>query len=168
LEPLDDIVLNYGGHKDALGFSMEHTSWEQYVNRLEIEMETIPLKERMDDNSRIIDAELPHRYITPDIFKVVDRFEPYGEGNNQLLFASKNLKMMESALLGKNQPKHVKFILDAGTYKWPAILWNNTSKADEINTGDPVDIIYTFNKNWYNGLQIPQIIIEDIVKCATF
>jgi single-stranded-DNA-specific exonuclease RecJ len=167
LEPLDDIILNYGGHKDALGFSMERSSWEQYVDRLEIEMETIHLKEKPADDSLIIDAELPHRYIAPDILNLVDRFEPYGEGNNELLFVSKKLKMAESTLLGKRQPKHVKFILDTGNYKWPAILWNNISKADEIHAGDLVDIIYTVSRNWYNGLQIPQIILQEISKSDT-
>jgi single-stranded-DNA-specific exonuclease len=164
LEPLNDLLLNYGGHEEALGFSMERSLWEQFTDRLEIEAETIQLKDITGHEHIDFDAKLPHHYITPGIFTVVDRFEPYGEGNRPLVFISRELLVSDSVLLGKREPKHIKFILDTGKYKWPAILWNNTSKASEINAGDKVDILYSFNINWYKGTERPQIILQDIHK----
>jgi single-stranded-DNA-specific exonuclease RecJ len=167
LEPLNDIILNYGGHEDALGFSMERSLWEQYLDRLEIEIETIKLTEIPDKEAVEIDVELPHEYIAPDIFTLIDNFEPYGEGNKPLLFASSSLKILDSCYMGKREPKHLKFMLDAGKYKWPAILWNGRGKGnDELTTGDKVDLLYTFNRNWYNGVERPEIIIKDMCKSA--
>ena len=167
LEPLNDIILNYGGHEDALGFSMERSLWEQYLDRLEIEIESIKPTEIPDKEIAEVDAELPHEYISPDIFTLVDRFEPYGEGNKPLLFASTGLKILDSCYLGKRKPKHLKFTLDTGIYKWPAILWNGIEKLnDELITGDKVDLLYTFNRNWYNGVERPEIIIMDICKSS--
>jgi single-stranded-DNA-specific exonuclease RecJ len=167
LEPLNDLILNYGGHEGALGFSMERSLWEQYVDRLKIEVETIPLTEIPDGETIDIDAKLPHEYITPDIFTLVDRFEPYGQGNRPLTFMSQNMKVLNSAYLGKREPKHLKFFLDTGKYKWLAIFWNGREKAkDDIDAGDRVDLLYTFTRNWYKGTERPEIIIRDIVKSA--
>ncbi|MDR0286943.1 MAG: hypothetical protein LBI03_04440, partial [Clostridiales bacterium] len=165
LEPLNDIILNYGGHEGALGFSMERSLWEQYLDRLEIEIETIKPIEVQDEEIVEIDAELPPEYIALDIFALIDRFEPYGEGNKPLLFASSGLKVLDSCYMGKRTPKHLRFTLDTGKCIWSAILWNGIGKGyDEISAGDRVDLLYTFNRNWYNGIERPQIIIMDISK----
>jgi len=165
LEPMSDMILNYGGHEGALGFSCERALWEQYLDRLEIEIESIQSSILPDEESVEIDAELPHNYISPDIFTLIDRFEPYGVGNKHLLFSSSGLRVLSSAYLGKREPKHLKFTLDAGKYKWTAILWNGREKMDsEISYGDEVDLLYTFNRNWYKGFERTQIIIMDMCK----
>ena len=167
IEPLNDLILNYGGHEGALGFSMKRSLWEQYLDRLEIEIESIQPGKIPDEEPFEIDSELPHEYITPEILNLVDRFESYGEGNKPLLFASYGSRVLSSAYMGKREPKHLKFTLDTGKYKWPAILWNGRENiADEIAVGDKVDLLYSFNRNWYNGVERPQIIIREICKCS--
>jgi single-stranded-DNA-specific exonuclease len=169
LEPLEDIILNYGGHEGALGFSMDRVLWEQYLDRLEIEIEGIQLKEIPNSETIEIDAELPHKYITPEVFALVDRFEPYGEGNKPLIFTSSCLRILDSAYLGRREPKHLKFILDTGKYKWSVIFWNGRNKVnEEFNNGDNVDLLYSFRRNWYSKVERPEIFIMDISKSAMF
>ena len=100
LEPIDDILLAYGGHTNALGFSLQMSLWEQFIDRLEIEIGNIQCSD-MPEEVLIVDAELPKAYITPDIFAIVDRFEPYGTGNDPLVFVSQGIKIISSALVGK-------------------------------------------------------------------
>ena len=167
LEPLDDLLLNYGGHEGVLGFSMARSLWGQYLDRLEIEMESILPTAMPHEKPIEVDAELPPDFIAPGILNLVGLFEPYGAGNKPLLFASFGLKVLGASYLGRREPKHLKFILDAGKYKWPAILWNGKDKAgDGIIAGDRVDLLYTFNHNWHGGIERPQIIIIDICKSA--
>ena len=167
LEPLSDIILNFGGHEEALGFSMERSLWDQYLDRLEIEIESIFQIDMSNKEIIEIDAELPLEYITPEIFTLIDRFEPYGVGNKPLLFASSGLKNLDYNYLGKKEPNHLKFILDAGKYKWSAIFWNGIKKInDEITVGDRVDLLYTFNRNWYKGIEHLQINILSIGKAS--
>jgi len=167
IEPLDDIILNYGGHEEALGFSMERSLWEQYLERLEIEIESIQFYEIKKDELVEIDAELPLEYLIPDIFTLIDRFEPYGEGNAPLLFASSGLTNRDYNYLGKREPKHLKFILDTEKCMWTAIFWGGREKVnDDIAIGDKVDLLYTFSRNYYKGVEHLQIIIRDICKSA--
>jgi single-stranded-DNA-specific exonuclease len=146
---------------------MDRRNWEPYLARLEIEIGFISLQEVSPTEADAIDAELPRRYMTPDIFEIVDRFEPYGTGNKPLVFATWKLKVLDSRFLGKTRPKHIKLTVDAGEHKWQAILWDSVgTSAVDINAGDAVDMFYAFNRNWYKGIEYPQIIIRDICKSA--
>jgi single-stranded-DNA-specific exonuclease len=112
-----------------------------------------------DNEPLIIDAELPRAYIAPDIFSVADCFEPYGAGNEPLIFSSKGLKVIAAALMGKNEPKHLKLTVDAGKYQWPAVMRNAQT---EVKAGDTVDIAYSFERDCYRKIGTPQIIVKDI------
>ena len=60
-----------------------------------------------DEETITVDAELPHSYLTPDIFKVIDHFEPYGTGNEPLTFMARALKVTDITFMGKTEAKHV-------------------------------------------------------------
>jgi single-stranded-DNA-specific exonuclease len=163
LEPLDDLLLNYGGHANALGFRVRRSLWDQFLDRLEIELAYIDCVSIPEHTAVTVDAELPQSYLTPDLLTLVDRFAPYGTGNEPLVFYSRNLPVISITLMGKREPKHAKFIPDTGRHKWPAIFWKVPEQVRQtINVGDTVDVRYTLNRDCYRGLEIPQIIIKDI------
>jgi single-stranded-DNA-specific exonuclease len=169
LDPLSDIILNYGGHKNAAGFSLNRPLWDQFMDRLEIEVSTIQYLDVPKTDALLIDAELPHSYIRPDIFTLIDQFEPYGQGNDPLVFVSQGLPVIGLTTLGKREPKHVKFTLDTGKYKWHAIFWKAAGEiGTKFETGDKVDMAYTFNRNWYRGVEYSQMIIKEVGKSAPF
>jgi single-stranded-DNA-specific exonuclease len=122
----------------------------------------------MPEEAISVDAELPHAYIAPDILAIVDLFEPYGTGNDPLAFASQGLKIISSSIVGKKESKHLKIILDAGKYKWPAILWNaDENLREEIKAGDTVGLVYSVSRNLYRGVETPQLVIKEIVRKAS-
>ena len=53
-----------------------------------------------------LDAELPFEQITPDLFQAIHRLEPFGMGNPEPVFASRNLVLMAPPRVMKD--KHVK------------------------------------------------------------
>jgi single-stranded-DNA-specific exonuclease len=161
LEQCADLLNDWGGHDFAAGFSMDTINWNTFLDRLKTACYTIELKETEETVN--VDAELPQNYLNPDIFKIVDRFEPYGEANDTLTFLTRNIKITDIKLMGKDELKHVKLSLDAGKYKWPAMYWQAADKAKrEFDIGDSVDIVFKFTWNWYNGTETPQIIITDL------
>jgi single-stranded-DNA-specific exonuclease len=167
LEPVSDILLNYGGHTNALGFSLLKSLWSQFIDRLEIEAGFI-FSNSIPDEAIAIDAELPHACLTPDIFAMVDLFEPYGTGNEPLVFASQGLKVLDYSFVGKKQPKHLKTLLDVGKYKWTAILWDaEETFKEEVKIGDTLNLVYNVSRNLYRGIEIPQLVIKDIIKRAS-
>jgi single-stranded-DNA-specific exonuclease len=163
LEQCADLFLDWGGHNYAAGFSMVRSNWEPFLERLKRISGTIEFTDA-DDGERItVDAELPQSYLTPDIFKLVDRFEPYGEENTPLTFMARGLRVADLSFMGKIEAKHVKLTLDAGKHKWPAVYWQAADKVKrDFDLSDTVDIVFTLNRNWFNGAETPQIIITDL------
>jgi single-stranded-DNA-specific exonuclease len=163
LEPNTDLFLDWGGHDYAAGFSIEKTRWAEFLERLIQASEGIELKESGDEETLAIDAELPLSYLTPEIFKVVDLFEPYGEGNDPLSFLARGLKITDISLMGKAEAKHVKLTLDTGKHKWPGVYWQAAEKVKrDFDTGDRVDLVFRITRNYFNGNEIPQLMVSDL------
>ncbi|MDR0388698.1 MAG: single-stranded-DNA-specific exonuclease RecJ [Spirochaetaceae bacterium] len=163
LEQCADLFIDWGGHDFAAGFSMPVKNWDTFLERLENAAQTIELGSLEDEETINIDAELPHGYITPDIFTLVDRFEPCGEANPPLVFMARGLKIVNIDFVGKNGAKHAKLTLDTGKHKWPAMYWQAADKVrEEFDLNDKVDLVFKFSRNWFNGIETPQIIITDL------
>jgi single-stranded-DNA-specific exonuclease len=102
-------------------------------------------------------------FLNPDIFNVVDRFEPYGEGNDALNFLARGARVESINLMGKSEAKHVKLVLDMGKHKWPAVYWQAADKVkQEFDVNDKVDLCFRINRNWYNGKETPQLVVVDL------
>jgi single-stranded-DNA-specific exonuclease len=167
LEQCADLFLDWGGHNYAAGFSMDRGSWEAFLERLETvsgAMEFTPEGEKAIQ----VDAELPPAYLTPEIIDIVERFEPYGEENRPLVFMTRNVRISDIGLMGKNGAPHVKLTLDIGSYKWPAVYWQAADKIPgEFDLHDSVDLVFGMARNWFSGDGKPQLIITDIRRSGT-
>ncbi|MDR0689013.1 MAG: single-stranded-DNA-specific exonuclease RecJ [Spirochaetaceae bacterium] len=167
LEQCADLFIDWGGHNFAAGFSIQRSNWEKFLERLKIAARTIELEAEGDEETLTIDAELPLSYLSPDIFTLIDRFEPYGEGNIPLNFLARGFKINDILLMGKPEAKHVKLTLDAGKYKWPGVYWQAAEKVKkEFDTGDRVDLVFKITRNWFNNVETPQLIILDLKQSA--
>jgi len=165
LKPLEGIITTCGGHEFASGFTIQRSLWEQFLDRLEIEVDSIPNAGLLTEDTIMIDAELPSQYFIPETFKTVKQLEPYGEGNEPLLFLSQGIKVAEAYLFGKRMNKHCKYILDTGKYKWSAIIWKVGEKDDMgVKVGDVVDLIFSFRPNWFKGIMQVEISVLDMDK----
>jgi single-stranded-DNA-specific exonuclease len=168
LEQCADLFIDWGGHGFAAGFSLERDKWDAFLERLQTAAKTIEFPPaKVDADTIYIDAELPLSYLNPDIFKVVDLFQPYGKENKELMFLSRGLKVIDLNFMGKLDARHVKLTLDAGRYKWAAVYWN---AAERVNTdftlNDYVDAVFKVERNWFKGNSIPQLCIYDLQKAG--
>lgn len=163
LKTFGDFFIAYGGHNAAAGFSFEKEQLNEFYRRAQIISESIELED--DDAAIKIDAEIPPAFLSPDLLKVIDLLEPYGNENEELVLYSSKLVIADAQVVGKKEPFHLKLTFDCGKYKFPAMLW---SGADRLNRDfyikDQVNVLYSINKNIFNGNITPQMIIKDIEK----
>jgi single-stranded-DNA-specific exonuclease len=162
LERCGDLFIDAGGHKSAAGFSMGKDKWDSFLDRLEAVAASVEFDEGEDEQSITVDAELPLEYLRPEIFKLVDLFEPYGKDNEPLTFLSKRLKVQEINFMG-NEGRHVKLLLDAGKNKWPAKYWNAAEKVKvDFDAGDEVNLLFNLEHNWYRGQDNLEMTVIDL------
>jgi single-stranded-DNA-specific exonuclease len=146
---------------------MPRSNWERFLERLQRFFENIELGEESGEETVMVDAEFTAprtpQFLTTDLFTVVDRFDPYGEGNGPLIFLARGLKITDISLMGKPDAKHVKLTVDTGKVKWPAVYWQAVDKVKrDFDKNDTVDLVFTLNRNWFNGSETPQLMVMDL------
>ena len=168
LDPCADLFIDHGGHAFAAGFSFSKDKTEEFMARITRLSAHLDFPDTKSDEELCIDAELPHEYLTPALLELTDRFEPYGEGNEQLVFMTKRMRIMTADIMGKTEKQHLKLTFDCGKHKWPAIFWQAAERLNrDFSVGDYVDAAFQINRNTFNGAEIPQMILQDIQRPAT-
>jgi single-stranded-DNA-specific exonuclease len=164
LKQLADLFIDWGGHTNAAGFSLKKQSWDQFLSRVKQLAPAIDLPAAQEE-AVTVDAELPPSYLNPDILKIIDRFEPYGSANEQLIFMTRRVKVQDILFMGKNGANHVKLTLDTGKNKWTALYWSAAERVKrDFDINDSVDLVFRINRNWYNGTETPQLLVIDLQK----
>jgi len=162
LERSADLFIDYGGHDFAAGFSITLENFEEFARRVPLlveDLESVPASGEVLE----IDAELPSKYMTPQLVDLVERFEPYGEGSPPLVFLSKRLLIAGLDLVGKREQSHVKLLLDSGPFKWPAVYWNAANRVGiEFNPGDRVDVVFRLGRNYFQNRESLQLTVLDL------
>ncbi|MGA2642023.1 MAG: single-stranded-DNA-specific exonuclease RecJ [Spirochaetia bacterium] len=155
--------LSFGGHDFAGGFSIERDRLGGFVNEFFARADEIPQSAMAEGETIGIDAEIPLTFLSPDLQKTVDLFEPYGEGNAPLVFLTRGMKVSHCELIGRKDLNHLKLLLEAGATKWPAVYWNAAARfPGEFTIGDKVDVVYRLGRNSYGGGENLQLTILDL------
>jgi len=161
LDSCGNLFLNHGGHNYAAGFSLEKEKLDELLQRFLEYTAVIELEDNKDSMLQT-DAEIPHSYLSPDLLKIIDTLEPYGEGNPQLLFFSRQLKIIGADIIGKGEKKHLKLVLAGGKHKWPALFWNAADRlGSDFALGDTIDVVYRLERNLFNGMETAQMIVQE-------
>jgi single-stranded-DNA-specific exonuclease len=156
--------LTCGGHDFAGGFSIAPGRMDSFLQTFFATTEEIALPAQ-GEQTIDIDAEIPLGFLSPDLQKTVDLFEPYGEGNPPLAFLTRGLRVAHCELIGRKDLSHLKLLLDAGATKWPAVYWNAAPRFPaDFTVGDTVDVVYRLGRNSYGGGENLQFTILDLKK----
>ena len=164
LDKFGDIYINHGGHSGAAGFSLTPQNFELFQKKIFAVVQDLQLGAD-EDQILDIDAELSAQYVNGDLLKLVDRFEPYGNENPELVFMTKNVQVAGGQVLGKGERQHLKLFVQIGELKWPALWWDHGALwGSELKPGCVIDLAYNFQRNFFNGHEEPQLVIVDARK----
>ena len=164
LDRCGDIFSDYGGHDYAAGYSMGLAQYAEFQDRIAKLSEGL---EALGAPSEIlnVDAEIPPQYMNPELVRVVERLEPYGEANPPLVFLLKGARILSLDLIGRKEQSHVRLLLDSGQYKWPAVFWNSADRVNrDFALNDRVDVVFRLGRNYYQGQESLQLTVLDIAR----
>lgn len=165
IESCKDLLENFGGHMYAAGLTMKIENVEEFSRRFE-EYVALNILEEQTQPSIEIDALIEFKDITPKFFRVLKLFGPFGPGNMNPVFASKNVyDYGSSRLVGKEQ-EHLKLELIDGSSEnvMSGIAFRMHEFNDHLKALNPLDICYTLEENTFNNNTSIQLMIKDIVK----
>ncbi|MFW5843895.1 MAG: single-stranded-DNA-specific exonuclease RecJ [Spirochaetota bacterium] len=160
LQQFEDLFLDWGGHDGAAGFLLAKERGDELLARLSESAETLFLEAA--DERLSVDAELPQKYLTPELQEVVRIFGPFGQGNPPLVFMARGLKLRSVQFIGKEE-QHVKLLVDAGRHKWPAVFWNGGERVgSDFKAEDTVDLLFGITTNYFQNRETLQMEIIDV------
>lgn len=162
LDSLGDIFINHGGHNYAAGFSFYKENLEVFLSKVQTAASDVVLEDECSDI--FVDAEIPPEHLTPENFSLIDTFEPCGAESPELILMTRKIKLIDSMVLGKKEPHHLKLIFDTGKYKIPAMFWGQAERLKkDIQIGKNYDILYNMSRNYFNGTVTKQLILKEIL-----
>jgi single-stranded-DNA-specific exonuclease len=160
---LDQYVEKYGGHKQAMGVKIKLKNLPIFEKKL-LELIEKEYDEEKWGKKLMIDAEVKPEEIDWDLFSEIKKFEPFGEGNHEPVFLTKNLIIREIKLVGNGQ-KHLKFSFEVGKSKiFEGIFWKGGDKFPDFQPGDEVSVVFLLRSNEWNGSRKLELNIIDIQK----
>ncbi len=158
LKRLNNMLIEYGGHKHAAGLSMEENLVDEFREKFD-EIAKSEIKDEMMTPEIVIDSELKLYELSPKFIRTLSKFAPYGYENNKPVFFSRGVKTVNGArVVGK---KHIRFRAFQ-SFEIDAIAYNLADKIKYVAGGKPFSIIYNIEENTYGGLSTPQLRIRDI------
>jgi single-stranded-DNA-specific exonuclease len=158
LDKCSDILEHYGGHAAAAGFTIRNENIDELVDRLNlIAYEQLAGLELIPTLKVDIDIDLPS--LDPKIVGYLNWLQPTGYGNPEPLFLSRNLKVVTSRTVGRDNT-HLKFAVTDGWITYDAIAFRQG--AWHQNMPKYVDIVYSFEINEFRGQKNLQLNVKDI------
>jgi single-stranded-DNA-specific exonuclease len=170
---LDHYTEKYGGHKQAMGLKIK----PENVKKFEKELLRMIEKEYNSEKwgkKLLIDAEVKPEEIDWDLHAEIKRFEPFGQGNREPVFLTKNLTIREIKMVGNGQ-KHLKFVFQVmksppeadqslAEKIFEGIFWKSGERFPEFKIGDKIEAVFCLRSNEWNGSRKLELNIIDIKK----
>ncbi|MDR1786772.1 MAG: single-stranded-DNA-specific exonuclease RecJ [Spirochaetaceae bacterium] len=159
--------VTYGGHREAAGFSFAGDKIPLVKETL-VSLSAAMEPPREEEERVEVDAELPPEYMKPDLLALADAFEPYGADNPELRFLVKKAKITGAELIGRTEKKHLRLQLQFGPYTWPALFWNAADLyGKDFSSGDLVSVVFSVQRNFFKGVESPQMIIAALERAMS-
>ncbi len=156
---VQDLLLKFGGHPMAAGFSLKEEDVGEFRRRLNEHAGLTP----EDFIPEIwIDVPMPLEYITETLIKELRQLEPFGPGNEKPQFAQKNLHIRSARVLGKHRNAVRLSLATEQGYPMDGILFTQGDRfLEELGTQRTMDAVYYPEVNEYNGNRSLQIVVKE-------
>lgn len=155
---VQDLLLKFGGHPMAAGFSLKKENVGEFRRRLN-EQSTLT---REDFIPKIwIDVAMPLEYISEALVNELKSLEPFGQGNEKPQFAQKNLRIRSLRALGRNNNAVRMTVVTEQGRPMEAMVFTEADKfVEEAKNSRSMDVIYYPDINEYNGNRTLQIVVR--------
>ncbi len=164
VESCSDILENFGGHIYAAGLTMRPEMVETFTKRFNKYVE-----ENIDPAILIpqvdIDTELLFSDINEEFRTALNKFQPFGPGNNSPIFVTYGASNNGNARLVGIDNEHLRMDLiqrQKPNTRIAAIAFGQPQLFPWVRSGRPIDACYTVVENHYRGKITTQLRIKDL------
>ena len=155
---VQDLLLKFGGHPMAAGFSLKEENIDEFRRRLN---EQSALTKEDFIPKIWIDVAMPLEYISEALVNELKDLEPFGQGNEKPQFAQKNLRIRSVRAIGRNNNAvRMTVVTEQGRPMEAMVFTVADQFVEEAKQSRSIDVIYYPDINEYNGNRTLQIVVR--------
>ena len=154
-----ELYTKYGGHPMAAGVSMPEEHVELFRKRLN---ELCTLSDEELTEVVHIDMALPFSYVSEQVVEELSLLEPFGKANTKPVFAARNVRVLESRVLGKNQNVLRMKLMDESGRAIEGIYFHNCMQEvlADLQKKPTIHILYYPEINEFRGRRSLQLRVQ--------
>lgn len=153
-------LIRFGGHKSAAGFSINDDNIQEVKNNIKKDIDK-KLKDIQLNPTIYLDAEISLGNIDWDLWKHLDKFEPFGMNNKKPKFLIKDCQVKEIQFLGADK-NHLKISIEKDGKIKKAIGFRMVKNFPNLKVGDNIDLVAEIGINEWNGSRSLELYIVDL------
>ena len=159
LAECQDLLVRFGGHAMAAGFTVETPRLAALQGRLlaiaDRELRGLDLTPTL-----FVDAELPLAQASWATYNWVGRLAPFGYANPTPTFLSRRVHVLKAWVTGNN---HLRLKLADGPHVWDAIGFRLGDWAEPVAKHPSIDVVYTLETSqWGAEEPVLQLNVKDL------
>lgn len=162
LSSCEEFLKEYGGHQYACGLTILEENLPGFIKLInELAASTMTTEDLIQ--SLCIDMDIELNMLDYKTAEDIARLEPFGEGNPEPIFCSRNLRLAQPLRVLKGE--HIKFQVTDGKKNFEAIGFGMAKDSDielALRNNPLFDMAYTISINNWQGVDTVQLKIEDI------
>ncbi len=170
LHEVKDFFSRYGGHVGACGFTLkDKNDLENFKKALcqvaEKRLVGVELEPILE-----VDAEVKLKKINWELFELLEKFAPFGKGNERPRYLARDLVVEKIEAVGQNG-NHLRLMLSQINESTNGGKAKNVKKfigfcfgdwCQKLKVGDKVDVVFEIDANEWNGNRELQLKIIDL------
>ncbi len=162
LDSMNELFENYGGHKQAAGFSLATRNLSEFQRRFD-EYVKSHLSDADFPPTCIVDALISPAHIDLTTAEEFQSLEPCGVDNPVPLFACRNVSCSSAKIIG-NDKSHLSFAImsDNGEGENILAVAFGAARFASIIENSPVDIVYQIGVDEWQGNIQRKCFVSDI------
>lgn len=158
------LLENFGGHTYAVGLTLKEENVPEFAKIFEDYVCSHITPDQLEPQL-YIDAEITFSQITSEFIAALRKFNPFGPGNQNPVFMTRNVFDFGTSKLVGHNLEHIKLELEDNSTSRVinAIAFNMAQYFEHIHAHKPIDICYTLEPNKHAGKSDSvQLVIRDI------
>jgi single-stranded-DNA-specific exonuclease len=164
LDQCADLLIRHGGHRAAAGFTVKNTNLPKLIKRLKAIAKRALSKKKLRpvlhaDEELVLSPELGKTM--PNMLGYFNQFQPFGIGNPEICFISRNLWVKNKRTVGKDN-SHLKLkVCESNNGPiYEAIAFRQGHWLEQLP--ERIDLLYSIEINEFRGQHSLQLNVKDI------
>ena len=162
LTSCEEFLKEYGGHQYACGLTILEENLPGFIKLInELAVNVMTAEDLIQ--FLLVDMDIELNLLDYKTVDDITKLEPFGEGNSEPIFCSRNLRLIQPLKVLKGE--HIKFQVTDGKKNFEAIGFGMAKDSDielTLRNSPSFDMAYTVSFNNWQRVNTIQLKIEDI------